>query len=163
MPEPRAMESPTDMESPVGDEQASSLTARAGALLQRVEESARRGRRLVGAVTELASLEARLAALSLMEMQGLALVAALLAFSSWGLLLALMVMMLAQWTVLGWPGALLLAALINAGAVWLVVRRLRRLSANLSFGATRAILFPPEPTPESGLHEAADDPRSPIA
>jgi hypothetical protein len=137
----------------------SGLTARAGALLQRVEESARRGRDLIGDVCELAALEARLAALSLMEMQGLALIAALLAFTTWGLLLAALVLALVEWAGLGWVGALLVLAAMNAAAgawVWL---RLRRLSDNLTFNATRALLLPATPTP----HEDGDGQRQPTA
>jgi hypothetical protein len=94
-----------------------------------------------------------------MQMQGLALAAALLAFSAWGLLLAVLALALAQWTPLGWLGALLLMALLNAAAAWLAWRRLRQLTANLTFESTRQVLFPAEPMPPEPSH----DQRAPAA
>jgi hypothetical protein len=156
MPAPDTMADTTES---TAMEQADSLATRFHALVQRLQESAQRGRGAMGAMAELASLEARLAAVSLMQMQGLALGAALLAFSAWGLLLAALVLALAQWTPLGWLGALLVVALINGAAAWLAWRRLRQLTVNLTFESTRQVLFPPEPVPT----EPSYDQRPPAA
>lgn len=119
-------------------------------LLASVLDTLAQGRAMVGELLELASLETRLAALSLLEMTAFAIGAALLGFSVWLLLLAAVAGGLIA-LGLSWPLALLLLAVLNGVGIWFSIRRVRQLSENLRFTATRNVLAPPQPAVATGL------------
>lgn len=85
----------------------------------------------------LATLEGRQAGLSLAWMLGLALAAAVLAITGWLAMLACLMLALVQNDIVGWGGALLLAALLSfacaGGSALMVIRQ----SRHLLFPATR--------------------------
>lgn len=90
-------------------------------------------------IVDLAALEARLAALTMVEMAALALAAALFAITAWWLVLAAIA---AQLVAFGVPMA---AALVGIGVVnlllaYLAINRARKLAGLLSFDATRTAL-----------------------
>ncbi|MFP8965795.1 NfeD family protein [Pokkaliibacter sp. CJK22405] len=89
--------------------------------------------------TDVATLEARLAALSLVEMLVLGIISAVLLIASWIGILAVIGIGL---NALGLPWALALILLIagNLGAVAYLVMRLRRRSENLAFKGTRSLI-----------------------
>lgn len=106
------------------------------------------GRAMIGEILELASLETRLATMSLLEMVAFAIGAALLGFSLWLLVLAAIAGGLMA-LGLSWPLALLVLAVLSGAGVWFSIRRVRKLSENLRFTATRNVLAPPRPTTET--------------
>lgn len=106
----------------------------------------------------LAALEARLAALNLVEMIALALCAALFALTTWWLLLAALTVLLVR------SGVPLLAtlagiAVLNVLLAALTLGRVRKLGESLRFSATRAVLQG-APTSES---DRAAEPETPAA
>ena len=92
-----------------------------------------------GARAHLLELEAKQAAWSAAYMIGFAVAAALLGVTAW-LILVGGLMTLAVRLGLPWWLAVLLAIVLQAGAAWLLVTRLRGLAANLTFAATRRTL-----------------------
>ena len=85
----------------------------------------------------LVTLEGRQAGLSLAWMLGLALAAAVLAITGWLALLACLMLALVQNDIVGWGGALSIAALLSfAGAGGLAFMVIRQ-SRHLLFPATR--------------------------
>ena len=85
----------------------------------------------------LATLEGKQAGLTLAWMLGLALAAAVLAITGWLAMLACVVLALVQNDIVGWGGALALAALLSfagtGGLAFMVIRQ----SRHLLFPATR--------------------------
>ena len=85
----------------------------------------------------LVTLEGRQAGLSLAWMLGLALVSAVLAITGWLAMLACLMLALVQNDIVGWGGALALAALLSfagtGGLAFMVIRQ----SRHLLFLATR--------------------------
>jgi hypothetical protein len=106
-------------------------------------------------VVDLVALEARLAALNLVEMIALALCAALCALTAWWLLLAALTALL---VAAGVPLTAMLAgiAATNLALAIFAVLRLRKLGDNLQFSATRAALESNKPE-ESPPAERNDD------
>lgn len=111
----------------------------AGGLLNTLTGSLQQGRELLSGVAEVAALESRLAALSLAQMLALAVVAALLACSAWGLLLAALAVALAR-AGIPWLWLLPAMAVLNGALTWWAVCRLRALGADLGFNTTRELL-----------------------
>lgn len=100
---------------------------------------------------DLLALEARQAGISAALMLGLAVAVALLAVTTWLLLMAALVAAMAT-TALGFAGALAIAAVLNAVAALPLALVIRASSGKLTFPATRRQLRgaqPPE-LPESG-------------
>ncbi len=87
-------------------------------------------------IVDLAALETKFAALTLVEMLALALAAALFAITAWWLLMAAVT---AQLLALGLPLALalLLIGLLNIAMALTAVARIRSLQPHLDFKATR--------------------------
>lgn len=98
-------------------------------------------RTLVADVMDVATLETKLATLSVMEMLVFALGAALLMFTIWTLLLAAVAAALIT-AGLSWWLVLLSLAVLSGIGLWLSIRRIRTLSGNLRFAATRHLLRP---------------------
>lgn len=97
-------------------------------------------RRLVGEITDLLGIEARLAGRSLALMLALAIVLALLLVSVWLLLSAAGAMWLIHAELLNAPLALAAVGGVNAVMALLVWWALTRLSGNLSFRGFRQVL-----------------------
>ena len=97
-------------------------------------------KRLVGEITDLLGIEARLAGRSLALMLALAIVLALLLVSVWLLLCAAGAMWLIHAELLNAPLALLAVGGVNAVMALLVWWALSRLSGNLSFRGFRQVL-----------------------
>ncbi|MDX9875636.1 MAG: hypothetical protein RBS88_12040 [Spongiibacteraceae bacterium] len=110
-------------------------------LIQSLLDGLQSGRTLLGRTFDLATLEARLAALSVVEMLALGVAIGLMAFTIWLLLLAAIAATLIK-LGLGWPWTLLLLGALTAVAVLLGVKRVRWLSDNLRFTALRQVLLP---------------------
>lgn len=90
----------------------------------------------------LVTLEVKQAGVSLALMLGFAVAAAVLVITGWLALIALIVVALVEYDVMGWPWVLLIAALSSfAGAAVLVVLLVQR-SKDLLFTATRRQLQP---------------------
>lgn len=104
-----------------------------------MSSSLQQGRELVAGIADVASLEGRLAALSLAQMLSLAVGAALLACSAWGLTLAALAFALASAGV-PWLWLLPSMAIVNALLAWWAWCRLRALGDDLGFTATRNLL-----------------------
>lgn len=103
---------------------------------------------LVGEIFDLATLEAKLAALSMVEIMVFGLSVALLGFTLWLLILAAVATSLIL-AGLNWPLTLLLLAVVSAIAVWLSIRRIRKLADNLRFTATRGMIARPRSAAET--------------
>lgn len=120
-------------------------------IVQSLLDGLHNGRALLGRALDLATLEARLAALSVVEMLALAVVIGLMAFTIWLLVLAAIAATLIK-LGLGWPWTLLLLGALAAVALLLGIKRVRWLSENLRFAATRhALGESPAPPPHSPL------------
>ncbi len=128
---------------------------RATGPLAALGDSLQHGRELLAGVVEVAALESRLAALSLTQMLTLAVVAALLACSGWGLALAALALALARAGV-PWLWLLPVMAVVNGLIAWWAWRRLTHLGGDLNFKATRQLL---QALPES--FAPAQESRSP--
>lgn len=100
---------------------------------------------------DLLALEARQAGISAALMLGLAVAIALLAVTTWLLLMAALVAAIAT-TALGYAGALAIAAILNIMAAVPLVIVIRANSRKLTFPATRRQLrgAPPAELPETG-------------
>lgn len=98
-------------------------------------------RELAADTLELAALEARAAGQAAVGMLAMGVVAAICAVTAWVLIWAA----LAAWlsTRLGWVGALLIVATLNAAAAIALAFSIRGLSARLVFSATRRALLRP--------------------
>lgn len=104
-----------------------------------MSSSLQQGRELLAGVAEVASLESRLAALSLAQMLSLAVATALLACSAWGLALAALAFALAG-AGIPWLWLLPSMAIANGLLAWWIWHRLSALSDDLGFQATRKLL-----------------------
>lgn len=128
--------------------------------LAALSDSLQHGRDLLSGVAEVAALESRLAALSLTQMLTLAVVAALLACSAWGLALAALAFALARAGV-PWLWLLPVMAVMNGLIAWWAWCRLINLGGDLNFQATRQLLraLPTSLSPSAAL--APSEPPSP--
>ena len=106
---------------------------------------------------ELLSLELQRAGAALMQIVVLLVVAAILGVTAWLVLWGGIVALLLH-AGLPLPGALLILLLFNAGAAWLVVRRVRALLPRLALPATRRhLMLSPAPEPRSNPTDARDE------
>lgn len=111
----------------------------ADSLLGALGQSGKHAWRALNGTLDVASLEARLAALSLSGMLSWAVMIALTAFTAWSLLVAaLVILLLSLGVTLQW--ALPAAALANLALMLFAMYRLRRLSEAFRFRATRALV-----------------------
>ncbi|MBI3897081.1 MAG: hypothetical protein HY308_02160 [Gammaproteobacteria bacterium] len=105
----------------------------------------RSARDIVARLVEIAALESRVAGLALVKMVIAAVVATLLAVTTWGLLIAAAVLGLVEFG-LALGSALLLAAVVNAVVAGLLIAFLPRLARRLTFPVTRKMLEKIGPT-----------------
>lgn len=125
------------MQSQAEQEAASSETAQVS-LLAQLSDSWHAVLSQISGAVDLAALEARLAALSLLEMLALAMTLAVLAITAWLLVLVLIALALMAAGLPLWLSVTVLLVTNLAACVWIVLR-IRRKSADATFPATRSV------------------------